>query len=237
MKKSIIKNTTNNEALTIEYVESLIIEADGNEEQSLEGIVKKIMLHKRQAEMSFLEIGKLLIKAKTRVEHGQWLMWLQDNVDMSYVTAGRLMRIAKEFANNSPVTNLGYSKVSVLLTLPKDERNEFLNRTHNIGGIEKKVQEMSKREIQDQVRERLIALKPAPPTEDEFQLEPITKKSQKSKKLNFVSDFIANINKLDSCVNEIISGYFYDPVMYSEAYNALYSFCMYTLENIPETDI
>ena len=38
--------------------------------------------------------GKLLIEAKGQVPHGQWLMWLRDNVQIPERTAQRYMAVA-----------------------------------------------------------------------------------------------------------------------------------------------
>ena len=44
--------------------------------------------------------GELLIEAKAKVQHGQWLPWLRDNCEMSERTAQLYMRLAK---NREPI--------------------------------------------------------------------------------------------------------------------------------------
>ena len=121
---------------------------------NLGDITEQILSHKHRIEQSFIEMGKLLIEAKKELPHGHWLPWLSSNVEVSAVTAQRLMRLAEEFSNASPVTQLGYTKASILLKLPKNEIGNFMEETHEINGREKSVADMSKRELEMIVRER-----------------------------------------------------------------------------------
>lgn len=124
------------------------------DQRDIKDIKKDILHHWQQAEQSYLEVGKLLIEARTQVKHGEWLQWLKDNTEISPVRAQRLIRLAEEYASNtSPVTHLGFSKASVLLTLPKDERESFIEEEHDVGGEKKNVSDMSKRELENVVRE------------------------------------------------------------------------------------
>ena len=78
---------------------------------------------------SALEIGKLLIRAKELVARGHWQNWLQDNFNMSYSTATRLMKTAERFSNlatSQCFEHLGQSHCFELLSLPDgDEENFF----------------------------------------------------------------------------------------------------------------
>lgn len=78
---------------------------------------------------SALEIGKLLIRAKELVARGHWQNWLQDNFNMSYSTATRLMKTAERFSNlatSQHFEHLGQSHCFELLSLPDgDEENFF----------------------------------------------------------------------------------------------------------------
>jgi len=118
----------------------------------LDSIVTEIKSHIDKIEQSFLTIGNLLIEAKKGVPHGKWLEWLDDNVSMSAVTAQRLIRLAREFSNASPVTYLGYAKAHALLAVPQDDREEFINKSHEVNGELKEVADMSKREIGTAIR-------------------------------------------------------------------------------------
>lgn len=128
------------------------------EKRNIEVITSEILFYKHQAGEAILEIGRRLNEAKEQLEHGQWLGWLQEKVDFSDATAQRFMRIAREYENPSPVTDLGIAKAVALLALPAAERDEFVTETHEVDGKEKTVDEMSKRELEKAVRERKEAL-------------------------------------------------------------------------------
>lgn len=136
------------------------------EQREMDVIKKEIKHHWQQAEQSYLEVGKLLIEAKKQVDRGVWLEWLKDNTEISAVRAQRLMRLAEEYSlNTSPVTHLGFSKASILLTLPKDEREAFVGEAHNVDGAPKNVADMSKRELEKVVREHKKSKSPNNPKE------------------------------------------------------------------------
>ena len=127
----------------------------------IEIITAEIWAYKSQAGAAILEIGRRLIEAKAQLAHGEWLPWLKEKVEFSEATAQRFMRIAKEYRNPSPVTDLGASKALVLLALPASEREEFVAEKHVVNGEEKTVAEMSKRELEKAIRERDEAVQKA----------------------------------------------------------------------------
>lgn len=133
--------------------------AELSAERPIEVITEEINFYKATAGTAILEIGKRLIEAKALLNHGEWGEWLEQKVDFSEVTAQRFMRLAKEYSNPSPVTVLGASKALILLALPGSERDEFMNEKHTVNGVEKSVDEMSKRELEKAVKERNEALK------------------------------------------------------------------------------
>lgn len=119
----------------------------------IEAITEEILFYKAQAGAAILEIGKRLNEAKEQLQHGEWLGWLEEKVDFSESTAQRFMRLAKEYQNPSPVTDLGASKALVLLALPPLQRDEFLE--------ENDAASMSKRELEKAVKEKLAAMEKA----------------------------------------------------------------------------
>ncbi|WP_195984061.1 DUF3102 domain-containing protein [Clostridium sp. D33t1_170424_F3] len=127
----------------------------------IEVITEEIQFYKRQAGSAILEIGRRLTEAKEQLPHGEWLPWLEREVEFSETTAQRFMRLSREYSNPSPVTDLGASKALVLLALPVSERDEFISRKHIIDGKVKTVEEMSKRELEKAIRERDEAKKEA----------------------------------------------------------------------------
>ncbi len=121
----------------------------------IEVITQEIQFYKGQATMAIIEIGRRLEEAKLRVPHGQWGDWLKNEVQFSERTAQNFMRIAREYPNPQTVAFLGnsMSKALALLTLPPEEREDFIQETHVIDGEEKTVADMSSREMERLVKE------------------------------------------------------------------------------------
>lgn len=117
-------------------------------------ITDNIKFFKKTVTISFLQIGQLLIEAKGKLKHGEWLPWLRDEVDFSEATAQRFMRLAREYGKSVNVTDLGLTKALKLLALPEVERREFMEETHEVNGEEKTVYEMSRAELEQAIRER-----------------------------------------------------------------------------------
>ena len=92
-----------------------------------------------------IEIGRLLCEAKQAVNHGEWGGWLEANFAYSTSTANNLMRIYTEYGEDSQVSffetnklelygNLSRSQAVALLSLPSDEREEFV-RENDVGSM------------------------------------------------------------------------------------------------------
>lgn len=114
----------------------------------------------RQVLSASIEIGERLEQAKALVDHGEWEVWLRDNVSYSQSTAQNLMRIAREYGSNQiDITtgrapseifgNLTYSQAVALFALPEAERIEFIDNHE--------VTEMSTRELQAAIAEERAA--------------------------------------------------------------------------------
>lgn len=130
--------------------------------KDLDTITTEINSLKVTAGTAFIEIGRRLSAVKSRLEHGQWLEWLAEGVDMSERGAERYMQIAREWGDNpTALADLGATKALSLLTLPREERQPFIEAAHTVTGKngpeEKTVSEMSTRQLQ----EALSALKQA----------------------------------------------------------------------------
>ena len=124
----------------------------------IEAITEEILFYKQQAGAAILEIGRRLLEAKAVLPHGAWLPWLEEKVEFSEITAQRFMRLAREYRNPSPVTELGASKALVLLALPPEERDTFAAECHVVDGEMKSALEMTKRELEQAVKEKKEAL-------------------------------------------------------------------------------
>lgn len=121
----------------------------------IEVITQEIQFYKGQACMSMVEIGKRLLEAKQCLPHGAWGEWLKNEVDFSERTAQNFMRIAKEYTNSQLIADIGNSasKAIMLLSMPEEEREEFVGEAHEINGEEKTVAEMTNKELQEVLKE------------------------------------------------------------------------------------
>ncbi|MDF2855746.1 MAG: hypothetical protein K0Q87_1597 [Neobacillus sp.] len=124
-------------------------------------IAGEINMIKDQTKRVFLQnsidIGKRLIEAKEKVPHGSWGTWLEENVNYSQRTANQIMQIYEEYgigqtsieninADSQTFANLGYSQAVALLSVPREEREQFV--------IDNDAENMSAREIQKVIKEK-----------------------------------------------------------------------------------
>ncbi len=120
-----------------------------------------ILAQKRTIGASIVFIGRALIEAKGQLSHGQWGEWLKNRVNFSQSTAENYMHIAREFGEGSALLNLPYSKVLALLSVPKDEREDFAR--------ENDLEDKSVSQIKQLIRERDEARKHAAAAEAEIE--------------------------------------------------------------------
>ena len=121
-------------------------------------VIKEDILHcQENYAQSYLKIGRLLLEAKSIFgKHGDWIQWLQENVDISITKAQRLMRVAETFSNKAPVPFLDYSKAYILTALPERDIEAFVKNAYNVGSNRPKyVKDMTKRELESVVRNYL----------------------------------------------------------------------------------
>lgn len=126
-------------------------------ERGIETITEEIIFYKNVGGQAVIEIGRRLTEAKAQLKHGEWLPWLREKVEFSETSAQNFMRIAREYENTHLVGDLGASKALVLLALPASERENFASEKHLVNGEEKSVSEMSKRELEEAIRQRKLA--------------------------------------------------------------------------------
>ena len=65
------------------------------------------------------------------------------------------MQLARAFPDPTPMSDLGMTKALALLNLPEGQRDDFINKSHNVNGKQKKIHEMSVREVRRAVCEQL----------------------------------------------------------------------------------
>lgn len=129
-------------------------ELQAQEHRDVKEIAAAIISRKGTIVQSFLEIGNLLIEAKEQLtKHGQWMKWLDNEVNISYRMAERYMQLARAYANSTSVTDLGMTKALALLALPEAQRESFISEPHEVNGQQKTVSDMSVREIRHVIHE------------------------------------------------------------------------------------
>lgn len=123
-------------------------------ERDLEIIEDEILSYKRQAGRSIIEIGKRLNEAKAQLNHGEWLLWLREKVDISERSARDFMRLAREYSKSAEIADLGAAKALALLALSPSERENFVAEKHEVDGVEKSVADMTAKELKKAIEER-----------------------------------------------------------------------------------
>ena len=120
--------------------------APPREGRTLEVITGEILDAKRAGGEAILTIGRCLIEAKDMLRHGEWLPWLNEQVELSERTAQKFMKLAREWSNPNTLADLGASKALALLALPPEEREQFME--------DHKVIDMSARQLEQAIKER-----------------------------------------------------------------------------------
>jgi len=136
-----------------------------------------------------IEIGKKLKDAKQMVEHGKWSNWLEKNVDYSQRTANNLMKIYDEYgtkqgellveySNSQALANLTYTQAVSLLSVPAEEREEFLENSD--------VNNMTTRELQEAIKAKNKA--------EENYMDALNGKNELNRALNKSENMVAELN-------------------------------------------
>lgn len=116
----------------------------------------------RQLASNLIEIGRLLVEAKTMVAPADWEKYIWDNFGYSTSSADNWMKLYREygdnqeslfdsFRNSQTFGKLSYTQLLALTALPAEERAEFAE-SHDL-------ENMSTRQLQQAIRERDEALK------------------------------------------------------------------------------
>lgn len=114
-----------------------------------------------RSELSYaIQLGRKLTEAKQLVDHGEWGNWIKDNLPFSQDKATMMMKIYEAYGanqeslfgdvNSETFRNLGISQAFALLSVPENEREEFVK--------EHDVESMSVRELKKAIEERDAAV-------------------------------------------------------------------------------
>lgn len=104
---------------------------------------------------TIIELGRRLTEAKALVPAGEWLNYLETEVEYSESTAENYMRIFREYGdqqislfnpNSESLLNLPYTKLLRLLAVPAEERADFAQKIE--------AEKLSTRELEEAIRER-----------------------------------------------------------------------------------
>ena len=127
---------------------------------TLEKLEKEIIVLKNQTAENMIQIGYKLIEAKEKLKHGEWATWLENKVEFSQRTANQLMRIAKEFGSNSQaISNLEITKVGLLLDVPTEKREEFIEK-HDLKSLStREIKKIIKDTIDENSNKSVIDMK------------------------------------------------------------------------------
>nr|DAY89267.1 MAG TPA: Protein of unknown function (DUF3102) [Caudoviricetes sp.] len=172
----------------------------------IETIECEINFYKQQTASGIIEIGKRLIEAKEQLDHGLWGKWLKEKVNFNERTAQNFMKAAKEYSNTNALADLGQTKIFTLLEVPAEERENFINVPHEVDGKEKKVDEMTTRELKkviDELKKEKAEKEEALQKADEASKE-LEKSKQASKVMEKeLSDFQKKNSSLSKEIDKI----------------------------------
>lgn len=123
-------------------------------QRKIADVTRDIRVKTGQFLLDAIEIGRLLLEAKSMVEPGGWMQYVEDELPFSHSWANNYMRLYKEyggeqlsiFGNSQATAKLSPTQALELLALPSQEREEFME-THD-------VENMSTRELKQAIRER-----------------------------------------------------------------------------------
>lgn len=119
---------------------------------NLNQIVSEIKFFENQAVVSYWEIGKRLSQAKEQVGHGEWIPWIEENLNYTRQTASSLIRVYESYPNGNTSLHLNFSKVLALTSIKdEEERQEFIEKHE--------VEDMTTRQLQAEIKEYKESLK------------------------------------------------------------------------------
>lgn len=116
-----------------------------NELVSLNQLVSEIKFFENQAVVSYWEIGKRLSQAKEQVGHGDWEIWIDQNLGYTKRTAQRLIKVFEDYPKATTLSHLTFSKALALTSIKdEEERQDFIEK-HD-------VEDMTTRKLQAEIK-------------------------------------------------------------------------------------
>lgn len=130
----------------LESKDSVTEQSDRSPEKIAEDIRQCL---KKTAE-NFIEIGNLLLEAKSKVPHGEWGNWLKENISFSHQTANKFMQVADRFSNVASTRNFNSAQMFELLPLPKKHTDDFFAEKAK-SGVD--LEKLTEKELRKEVKE------------------------------------------------------------------------------------
>ena len=124
-----------------------------SEELKIHGV--KIKMSKNRIGQESIEIGRELTEAKEKCKHGEWLLFLEQECEISDSYAQKIMKIYREFSNAELIPHLGVQALHFLTTL-SDEQKE---QPHELTTGTKTIYEMNQQEVNELKRQLAQAQK------------------------------------------------------------------------------
>lgn len=126
-----------------------------NRPRTIEVVTEEAKEAKAQITTGFLDLGARLNEAKEMLPHGEWLPWLNREMQFSERTAQKFMALAREYEGNPKLAaDLGSEKAFALLALPKEEREQIAAEGATVNGKTKPATDLTTREVKQIVAER-----------------------------------------------------------------------------------
>ena len=126
-----------------------------NRPRTIETVTQDVLQIKKRVGEDFMELGHCLCEAKEMLPHGEWLPWLTEKVQFSDRTAQKYMALWREYEVNPQLaSDLGSEKAFALLALPMEEREDIAANGAVIDGKTKPASDLTKKDVQQIVRER-----------------------------------------------------------------------------------
>lgn len=147
-------------ALAKEEAEALVkddiiaeIEKDFNGEYDFQKTVEEIRFYQEQAGVSFIEMGRRLLRIKAHEEHGMFMHAIQ-KLNIEQRTANKIMLAYRKFgANWNRDSNLNIGKIYALSVLDDDEVQKLKNDNEIFGMTFDDIDKMTTRELRSKLRE------------------------------------------------------------------------------------
>lgn len=111
---------------------------------NIKTLTAEILIYKDHAGRCVIEIGRRLKQVKESLPHGDWLPYLEKQVEFAERTAQQFIRCAEEFGNTQSTADLPTGHMFELLTLPSEQRKEFLQ--------ENNIQDMTQKQLREAIK-------------------------------------------------------------------------------------